>query len=45
MQLLISLVGILVLILCAWALSENRKMINWRTVGGALFLQASRLIP
>jgi CNT family concentrative nucleoside transporter len=41
MQLLISLVGILVLILCAWALSENRKMINWRTVGGALFLQAS----
>ncbi|MDX2321702.1 MAG: NupC/NupG family nucleoside CNT transporter [Moritella sp.] len=40
MQLLISLVGILVLILCAFALSENRKAINWRTVGGALFLQA-----
>ncbi|QFI37872.1 NupC/NupG family nucleoside CNT transporter [Moritella marina ATCC 15381] len=40
MQLLISLVGILVLILCACALSENRKAINWRTVGGALFLQA-----
>jgi len=38
--LLISLVGILVLILCACALSENRKAINWRTVGGALFLQA-----
>lgn len=41
MQLLISLVGILVLILCAYALSENRKAIKWRTVGGALFLQAS----
>ncbi|QUM76289.1 NupC/NupG family nucleoside CNT transporter [Moritella sp. 24] len=40
MQLLISLVGIAVLILCACALSENRKAINWRTVGGALFLQA-----
>ncbi|MGF1687227.1 NupC/NupG family nucleoside CNT transporter [Photobacterium japonica] len=41
MQLLISLAGILVLVLCAYALSENRKAINWRTVGGALFLQAS----
>ncbi len=41
MQLLISLAGILVLVVCAWALSENRKAINWRTVGGALFLQAS----
>lgn len=40
MQLLISLAGILVLVLCAWALSENRKMINWRTVGGAFILQA-----
>ncbi|QUM85517.1 MULTISPECIES: NupC/NupG family nucleoside CNT transporter [unclassified Moritella] len=40
MQLLISLVGIVVLILCACALSENRKAIKWRTVGGALFLQA-----
>ncbi len=40
MQLLISLIGIAVLILCACALSENRKAINWRTVGGALFLQA-----
>ena len=40
MQLLISLVGIVVLILCAYALSENRKAIKWRTVGGALFLQA-----
>ncbi|ELR66838.1 Nucleoside permease NupC [Photobacterium marinum] len=40
MQLLISLAGIFVLVVCAWALSENRKAINWRTVGGALFLQA-----
>ena len=41
MQLLISLAGIFVLVVCAWALSENRKAINWRTVGGALILQAS----
>ncbi len=41
MQLLISLAGILVLVVCAWVFSENRKAINWRTVGGALFLQAS----
>ncbi|HIF9178643.1 TPA: NupC/NupG family nucleoside CNT transporter [Photobacterium damselae] len=41
MQLLISIAGILVLILCAWAFSENKRAINWRTVGGALFLQAS----
>ncbi|KLV03608.1 transporter [Photobacterium aquae] len=40
MQLLISIAGILVLVLCAYALSENRKAINWRTVGGALLLQA-----
>ncbi|WP_305461688.1 NupC/NupG family nucleoside CNT transporter [Photobacterium leiognathi] len=41
MQLLITLAGIVVLVLCAVALSDNRKAINWRTVGGALFLQAS----
>ncbi|OAN11252.1 transporter [Photobacterium jeanii] len=40
MQLLISIAGILVLVACACALSENRKAINWRTVGGAMFLQA-----
>ncbi len=40
MQLLISLAGILVLVLCAWVFSENRKKINWRTVLGALCLQA-----
>ncbi|KJG37928.1 transporter [Photobacterium angustum] len=41
MQLLITLAGIVVLVLCAVAFSDNRKAINWRTVGGALFLQAS----
>ncbi|MGF1727127.1 NupC/NupG family nucleoside CNT transporter [Photobacterium nomapromontoriensis] len=41
MQLLISFAGIFVLVLCAYALSENRKAINWRTVGGAMVLQAS----
>ena len=41
MQLLISLVGIAVLVLCAVLLSDNRKAINWRTVIGALVLQAS----
>ena len=40
MQLLISLAGIAILILCAWALSENRKAINWRTVFGAFAIQA-----
>ncbi len=41
MQLLISLVGIAILVLCAILLSDNRKAINWRTVIGALVLQAS----
>lgn len=41
MQLLISLAGIAVLVLCAILLSDNRKAINWRTVTGALVLQAS----
>lgn len=40
MQLLISIAGIFVLVACACVLSENRKAINWRTVGGALLLQA-----
>jgi len=40
MQLLISLAGILFLILCGWIFSENRSAINWRTVIGALTLQA-----
>ncbi len=40
MQLLVSLAGIVVLVLIAMAFSENRKAINWRTVGGALLIQA-----
>ena len=40
MQLLISLAGILFLILCGWIFSENRSAIKWRTVIGALTLQA-----
>jgi len=40
MQLLISLAGILFLILCGWIFSENRNAIKWRTVIGALTLQA-----
>ncbi|MCD9539961.1 NupC/NupG family nucleoside CNT transporter [Photobacterium carnosum] len=41
MQLLISLAGIIILVLFAILLSDNRKAINWRTVIGALILQAS----
>ncbi|ABV36098.1 putative NupC family protein (permease) [Shewanella sediminis HAW-EB3] len=40
MQLLISLAGIFFLILCGWIFSENRSAIKWRTVIGALTLQA-----
>ncbi|WP_299787890.1 NupC/NupG family nucleoside CNT transporter [uncultured Shewanella sp.] len=40
MQLLISLAGILFLILCGWVFSENRSAIKWRTVLGALSIQA-----
>lgn len=35
-----SLVGVLVLLALAWMLSTNRRAIAWRTVLGALFLQA-----
>src|ERR1700759_4090161 len=34
-----ALVGISVLLLLAWALSEDRRHINWRTVVGGLGLQ------
>lgn len=34
-----AILGILVLTLIAWALSSNRKAINWRTVIGAFVLQ------
>ncbi|MBW8182387.1 NupC/NupG family nucleoside CNT transporter [Shewanella nanhaiensis] len=40
MQLLISLAGISFLILCGWIFSENRHAIKWRTIIGALILQA-----
>ena len=35
-----SLLGVLVLLALAWMLSTNRRGIAWRTVLGALFLQA-----
>ena len=35
-----SLLGVLVLLALAWLLSTNRRAIAWRTVLGALFLQA-----
>jgi len=35
-----SLLGICVLIAVAWALSENRRIFNWRMVAGTLLLQA-----
>lgn len=34
-----AILGIVVLTLIAWALSSNRKAINWRTVVGAFVLQ------
>lgn len=37
---MISLFGILVLLVIAYALSAHRKSINWRTVGGAFAIQA-----
>lgn len=39
MRNLVSLVGILVLILIAWALSENRRRFPWRVVAWGLVLQ------
>ncbi|MEH0833960.1 NupC/NupG family nucleoside CNT transporter [Pectobacterium cacticida] len=41
MQLVMSLIGMLVLILCAVTLSSNRKAIRLRTVVGALIIQIS----
>ncbi|MDD1783959.1 NupC/NupG family nucleoside CNT transporter [Enterovibrio sp. ZSDZ35] len=40
MHILLSLAGILALLVCAYALSESRRDINWRTVVGAFALQA-----
>ncbi len=39
MKFLNSLLGVFVLLFIAFLFSENKKSINWRTVGGALFLQ------
>ncbi len=39
MTLLFGFIGVLVLVLCAVALSESRKSINWKTVSRALLLQ------
>ncbi|HSG90118.1 MAG TPA: NupC/NupG family nucleoside CNT transporter [Pseudomonadales bacterium] len=36
-----GLIGVLLLPGIAWLLSVNRAAINWRTIGGAFFLQAS----
>lgn len=38
---MVSLLGVAALLFCAYLLSFNRKAINWRTVIGALIIQAS----
>lgn len=43
MQIVMGLVGIISLLLIAFIFSKNRKAINYRTVGGALAIQA--IIP
>lgn len=40
MQIIFSLAGVLALLACAYALSDSRRDINWRTVIGAFSLQA-----
>ncbi|USH01396.1 NupC/NupG family nucleoside CNT transporter [Grimontia kaedaensis] len=40
MQIIYSLAGVLALLACAYALSDSRRDINWRTVLGAFSLQA-----
>ena len=39
MEIIVSLLGIVILILIPYLLSENRRLINTRTVAGALLLQ------
>ncbi|EEX39987.1 NupC/NupG family nucleoside CNT transporter [Vibrio furnissii] len=39
MTILFGFIGVLVLVLCAFALSESRQSINWKTVSRALLLQ------
>ena len=36
---LISCVGLLVMLLLAWAMGKHRKQVNWRIVGGGLLAQ------
>ena len=38
---MISLLGVALLLCIAFALSSNRRSINWRTVGGAFAIQAA----
>lgn len=38
---MVSLIGVALMLLIAYALSSHRKAINWRTVGGAFAIQAS----
>ena len=38
---MVSLIGVALMLLIAFALSSHRKAINWRTVGGAFAIQAS----
>lgn len=39
MTILFGFIGVLVLVLCAFTLSESRQSINWKTVSRALLLQ------
>ncbi|BDU40298.1 Nucleoside permease nupX [Vibrio nigripulchritudo MADA3029] len=39
MNILFSILGVITLLICAYAFSENRKAINWKTVSRALILQ------
>ncbi|ENM3884926.1 NupC/NupG family nucleoside CNT transporter [Vibrio cholerae] len=39
MAILFGIIGVTVLILCAYLLSENRSAINWKTISRALLLQ------
>ena len=41
MNILMSLVGVVVLLAIGFLLSNNKKAINLRTVGGALAIQAA----
>ena len=39
MERMISVVGLLSMVLIAFLLSDDRKRINWRTVGSGIVLQ------